>query len=368
MRTLAAGAMPEVLIVTTTFPPAAGGIERLSFRLAAGFERVTARVLALDHPASAAFDAEQSFPVRRVPNEPEGGRRAITNLALATGREVARRRPDAILSMHIRASLLPPLLRHVPTVQYTHAKELTDQPRLARFALRPAAAVIAVSAYTASLARAHGAVAERIRIIPPGADPPTGAEPNRAALPTLITVSRLEDRYKGHDVMLTAMPRIRAAVPGVRWSIVGDGSLRPELEARARSLGVADAVTFHGALADDERDRLLRRAHVFVMPSRVESTTVAGEGFGIAYLEASAHGVAVIAGAEGGALDAVAHEQTGLLVEPRSADAVADAAIALLTDLPRALAYGQAGIERARAFAWPSIVERVEDVILETVR
>jgi phosphatidylinositol alpha-1,6-mannosyltransferase len=360
-------APPEVLIVTPTFPPAPGGIERLSFHLATGFQRLRVRVLALDHPDSAAFDAGQSFALRRVHNQPAGGRRAITHLAVMTVREAIRSRPDAILSMHIRASLVPPLLRGIPTIQYTHAKEMTDQPRLARYALRSAASVIAVSAYTASLATRCGAAPDRLHVIPPGTDPLSIVEVARARAPTLITVSRLEDRYKGHDVVLAAMPRIRAAIPDVRWSIVGDGSLRLELEARTRALGLGDAVTFHGALSDEDRDRALLRSHVFVMPSRVESADAAGDGFGIVFLEASAHGLAVIAGWEGGALDAVRHERTGLLIDPNSPDAVADAAIALLGDLPRAMAYGRAGIEHAGAFTWPSIVERVENVILQTL-
>src|SRR5207253_143715 len=100
--------------------------------------------------------------------------------------------------------------------------------------------------------------------------------------PTIITVARLVDRYKGFDVTIRALPLVRARVPGARWIVVGDGSLRGELQAMADSEGVADCVTFAGALDDAGRDEWLDRADVFVMPSRLMPYGLGGEGFGIA--------------------------------------------------------------------------------------
>jgi phosphatidylinositol alpha-1,6-mannosyltransferase len=51
--------------------------------------------------------------------------------------------------------------------------------------------------------------------------------------PTIVMVARLEDRYKGFDVIIKALPLVRARVPEVRWVVVGEGSLRAELEAMA---------------------------------------------------------------------------------------------------------------------------------------
>jgi len=103
------------------------------------------------------------------------------------------------------------------------------------------------------------------------------------------------------------------------------------------------------------------------MPSRLASNG-GGEGFGIAYLEAGALGVPVVAGNVAGALDAVVDGVTGLLVDPTDHVAVADAITALLLDRERAEQMGRAGAERAKQFAWPRIAGQVEELILSLVR
>ena len=114
-------------------------------------------------------------------------------------------------------------------------------------------------------------------------------------------------------------------MPDVTWTVVGEGSLRPRLEALAAQYGVEAQVRFLGDLSDEERDRWYRSAHVFVMPSRLPPEG-GGEGFGIVYLEAAAHGLPVVAGNVAGARDAVVDGETGLLVDPTDHLEVAAAA------------------------------------------
>ncbi len=77
-----------------------------------------------------------------------------------------------------------------------------------------------------------------------------------------------------------------------------------------------DAIRFLGSVSDEERNLWLRRAHLLAMPSRLPAGGFAGEGFGIAYLEAGAYGKPVVAGNVGGALDSVSDGESGLLVDP----------------------------------------------------
>jgi len=98
------------------------------------------------------------------------------------------------------------------------------------------------------------------------------------------------------------------------------------------------------------------------MPSRLH-----GEGFGIVYLEAGAHGKPVVAGDAGGSREAVQDGTSGLLVDPTDPDAVAEALTTLLLDRELAHRLGQSGAERARAFHWPLIAARVEATLLELV-
>jgi phosphatidyl-myo-inositol dimannoside synthase len=253
----------------------------------------------------------------------------------------------------------------IPYIQYLHGEEVARRRRLAAYAAKRASRVIAVSAYTASLAAGYVG-AGRLRCIPPGVDVPNGCRGVRSERPLVVTVSRLADRFKGHDVMLQALPLIAARVPSVQWIVIGDGPLRQGFERASVAQGLTRLVRFLGAVSDQERDLWLDQAHVFAMPSRLAAFG-GGEGFGIAYLEAGCHMLPVVAGNVGGAVDAVVGGVTGLLVDPTNAVAVADAIADLLLDQRRAEAMGRAGAARARGFSWPTIAKQVEDLFHEVI-
>jgi phosphatidyl-myo-inositol dimannoside synthase len=369
---MAMDAKPRVLVVTPDFPPAHGGIQTLMHRLVTHARRLRCRVVALPAEGAGRFDSSERLDVRRSPFMGPDRRAAVIGLNGRALSEALRFRPDVVLSAHIVASPAAwaiGRLRGTPTVQYLHADELRGRPRLSRFAVTHADAVVAVSSYTERLALGAGAEAAKVHRILNGVDPiPNGAVGARSERPTLLTVARLDSPYKGLDVTMRALPLIRGRVPDARWIVVGDGRLRGMLEARARSLGVQDAVSFQGSVSDEERDRWLARSHVFVMPSRLPASGVGGEGFGIVYLEAGAHGLPVVAGNVGGAVDAVIHGETGLLVDPRDHVALANAVAGLLLDSDRARAIGSMGMRRAEELAWPNVVRRVEEVVLGVAR
>ncbi len=360
----------RVLVLTPDFPPARGGIQVLSHRIVTGFERVEPTVVTLSHPAAPAFDQAQPFRVARVGGRLGGRAPAIAALNLLA-LDVARRvRPHVVLSAHIVVSPPAALLRRwqgLPWVQYVHAKEVGTRPGLARFALSRADSTIAVSDYACSLARDAHAPPARVHRIHPGVDlgapPPSPRRPQTR--PTIVTIARLEDRYKGHDVMLRALPLVRAQVPDVLWAVIGEGPLRSLLEQRASALGLDGCVRFLGGVDDAARDAWLERAHVFAMVSRLPARGFAGEGFGIVYLEANARGLPVVAGAAGGAVDAVVDGETGLLVDPEDHVAVARALTRLLTDPELSERLGTAGRERAQSFAWPRVAREVEQLLLD---
>jgi phosphatidylinositol alpha-1,6-mannosyltransferase len=277
----------------------------------------------------------------------------------------ARFRPDVVISGHAVASPAAAVIQAItrtPMLQYLHADEARQRPRLLRFAVKRAAAVIAVSRHARDLALAAGCEPDRVRVIHPGVDAAPDRQEPQSERPTMITVARLQVDYKGHDTLIRSLPEIRRRIPDVHWFVVGDGDLRAHLEQLATDGGVRDAITFAGHVSEAERDRLLDSSHVFAMPSRMPGGG-GGEGFGIVYLEAGAHGLPVVAGAVGGALDAVVDGETGLLVDPTDEAAVADAVVELLTDRELAERLGEAGAEQARRLTWRRHAKAVEDLI-----
>ncbi len=364
----APGAPLRVLVVTPDFPPLGGGIQLLIERVVQHLEDCEVRVLTLDHAEAEAFDRTSNLHIRRVGRVGGDHRRAVLRLNVAAVAEAVRFRPDVILSAHAIVSLGPRLLRkvlRVPLVQYVLADEIRVRRRLVVGAVGAAEATIAISRYTYDLVAETGAELDRVHIIHPGVDLPDGTVAERSATPTLLTVASLLFRYKGHDMMVRAMPLIRACVPGARWVVIGDGPFRPALESAIAAHGLEDCVELLGRVDDDVRNAWLDRAGVFCMPSRVPAAGLGGEGFGIVYMEASAHGLPPVGGNVAGALDAVVDGSTGLLVDPTDYLAIADAAIEILANPERAAAMAAAGREYAAEHSWTRIAGEVEALLRE---
>lgn len=155
------------------------------------------------------------------------------------------------------------------------------------------------------------------------------------------TVSRLDEPKKGLAVMLRALADLAGqdGIPAWQWLLVGDGPARDRLRSLASELGLSGQVLFAG-MRDDVAS-VLPVMDIFVCPSLYE-------GFGIAIVEAMAAGRPVVASAVGGIPEIVVHEDTGLLVPPGDAAALAGALATLLTHPGQARAMGARGQARAR--------------------
>jgi phosphatidylinositol alpha-1,6-mannosyltransferase len=362
----------RVLLVTPDFPPALGGIQLLLHGLARHLA-ADVRVVTLHPSGRRSSDAgepsaDRNMQVRRVRAGRSGHRLDVARLNATAIAEAIRHRPDVVVSGHVVTAPAARLLSarlSVPYVQYVYAAEVSRRPRVARLAMAGAAAVLAVSEHSAALARGAGAPEGRVHVVHPGVDMKSASAKQSDTIPTLLTVARLADLYKGHDVILRAAPLVAARVPGVRWLVVGGGPLLDVYRSTAAATAADGVVRFTGAVSDTERDVLLGGAHVFALPSREGRS--GGEGFGIVYLEASLHGLPAIAGDMGGARDAVVDGVTGLLVDATDHVAVAAAACRLLLDPPFARRLGAAGRERAETYTWTRMADQVLDVLTAAV-
>jgi radical SAM protein with 4Fe4S-binding SPASM domain len=224
--------------------------------------------------------------------------------------------------------------------------------------LRAADAVIAVSAFSASISQAAGARRSRIDVVENGTDcarfVPGPRDASLAARlgiapgdEVVLTVSRLVGR-KGHGTALRALAQLLRERPKALYVYTGKNPvLSAELDALARELGVGHRVRAAGVVADQELPALYRLARVFALLSDESPTDV--EGFGVALLEAAASGLPVVGTRTGGIPEALADGSTGLLVAPGDARATAEAIAALLADPVRARAMGERGRKRAAA-------------------
>jgi len=203
-------------------------------------------------------------------------------------------------------------------------------PWLARRILRRARLTLCASNALADAARELGA--QEVRVIGSGVElPPSVGE--EAKPPEVLYAGRLSAEKGILDLLA-------AADNGMKLTIAGDGPLRER---------VPDALGF---VTHDQLGPLYQRAAVVAVPSH-------REGFGVVCAEAMAHGRPVVAGAVGGLLDLVVHEETGLLVPPRDVQALREALHRLLADEKLRARLGANARRRAEeTLSWDRVTDR----------
>ena len=245
-----------------------------------------------------------------------------------------------------------------------HGAEVTVPARLPlaamvlRRTLAGAEVVISASRYAASEARRLCPDMAPDHYVPPGVDVdrfvPLSGERRRAARRRfgvgdeeimILSVSRLVPR-KGMDRLIEAVARLAPGRPPIRLLIAGAGRDSGRLTRLVRRTGAPARLL--GRVAEGELADLYGAADLFAMLCRRRWLGLEQEGFGIVFLEAAAAGVAQVAGASGGAAEAVEHGAGGLVVsDPADAVAVAEALASLLDDPERRRRLGSTARRRA---------------------
>ncbi|MEA3077050.1 MAG: hypothetical protein QOF60_1958 [Actinomycetota bacterium] len=210
-----------------------------------------------------------------------------------------------------------------------------------------------------------GAQIERIVGRPPGSvrvihngvpetlPPPTDELPKGRVI--VGAVGRLTPE-KGFDDLL----RAAAGVPDIAVVIVGTGPDGERLASLGQSLGIADRLTLTGWVLDSRE--YLCAYDVLALPSHVE-------GFPLVTLEALLAGIPVIASDVGGVSEAVRHDDTGLLIQPRDVDGLRAALLRTVGDLPAARALAARGQRLVREqFVAPVMARKFEALYEELIR
>jgi phosphatidyl-myo-inositol dimannoside synthase len=239
--------------------------------------------------------------------------------------KVAARQPSVVLANHPNlapvAMAMRMFSRQSRVVVMTYGIDVWEAlPPLRRAALRRATAVTSCSTYTAQkLVSVQHVARDRVFHIPLSLDPEfmelAESAPGLPAPPgfpegrIILAVGRwaANERYKGLDHLIQALPELQRQTKNLYLVAVGDGDDRPRFEALARETGVANSVIFLRGLSRADLVSCFARCDVFALPS-------AGEGFGYVFVEAMALGKPTIGGAHGGTPDIIQDGDTGYLV------------------------------------------------------
>lgn len=204
------------------------------------------------------------------------------------------------------------------------------------------------SAISKSLTKKSASTMQKIA---PGIDVEHFREVDSSALRTslgltdkrvIVSVGRLVHR-KGQDFLIESMPQILQHVPNAHLLLVGQGPYKDHLEKLVAKHSLEKNVSFIGRIQYMDLPSYICVGDIFAMPSRSRFAGLEVEGLGIVYLEASACGLPVIAGASGGAPDAVVEGITGFVVDGTDTAQIAQKAVKLLLDEKLRRSMGSAG-------------------------
>ena len=247
---------------------------------------------------------------------------------------------------------------HGGDVSKTRNWRHTVQARRWPSVVAAAARFVCVSQAVAELASAHDVPDSKLTVLPIGVELPHHAPAPPAGAGSFLFVGRFVPK-KGIEILAAAIRHLHASGTSIRIVCVGDGPLRPVLEAAARDTG---SVELAGWLSPEAVARRMAEAWALLVPSVVAPDGDA-EGLPSVIPEAMAQACPVIGSAEGGIAEAVEHEKTGLLVPPRDALALAGAMRRLASEWELRHALGRA----AFSFASERLNARVQSAALENL-
>jgi glycosyltransferase involved in cell wall biosynthesis len=281
--------------------------------------------------------------VRQIRPRALDGAAFYTLLPIRVAREIRDFRPDVVLAQGGQETALALLGRMLAGVQTRVVADIHGDPAaptrlygsrlrkglaplgdaLARRGLRRADGVRTVSDFTSGVVRDAGAEPSATFAAFMDLDPFLEREPTPLPeRPTALFVGVLE-RYKAVDVLADAWRLAASRVPEATLHLVGRGTLREVVTRLVADL--PEQTRWTDVLSTEGVARALDEATVLVLPSR-------SEGLGRVVVEAFCRGRGVVASRVGGIPDLVADGQTGLLVPPGDAQALADALVQVLSD------------------------------------
>ncbi len=276
------------------------------------------------------------------------------------------------------AAALPKNMPFILSVFGTWAIRPLESPAQRLFfapAFRKANKIISISQFTRDW-MAQLMELPPTEVLPGGVHPEKFQHPIQADLPdwvgrepVALSVGAVKPR-KGIHVALEAVALARQKIPNLHYAIAGNEHEMPdyttELKARIAELGLQEWVHFLGQLPPySTLVAWYQQADVFLLPSVNQGSSF--EGLGFVFLEAAAAGTPAIGTYGCGAMEAVVHEETGLLVPQNDPQATSDALVRLLTD--KALYEKAAANAPAHAehLSWGNLSQRVVEIYRETL-
>jgi glycosyltransferase involved in cell wall biosynthesis len=302
-------------------------------------------------------------PIEGIPTTiyPRSGRFAYLRYAGQAAKEARAFRPDLVHCHYAYGFGLWTLrMKFNPTIVSVWGSDVVNISSVSRFMVRRT--LNAATSITATGQFLHAKAVEicpeaqsKILVIPFGVTTPALPPPMPEGPVRLCFLKEHRTVY-APDVLVEAFAQARRQIPDLLLTLAGVGDMTEQLRRRIAELGLSAAVEFPGFIDRRQLISFLSSHHILVMPSRMES-------FGVAALEASASARPVIATNVGGIPEVVRDGETGVLVEPENADALAAAITQLAGDRDKMKRLGLAGYEFVKeTYRWERNLDQMCDL------
>ena len=357
------------LIVTRSYPPILGGMQNLMWGLSNELSKnYMIKVFADYENNHKTFDEKASFSIERI-----GGPKLLRKYrkAYLINEFINNNKVKGIIADHWKS--LENLKSDKNKYCLVHGKEINHDKgssfnkRILKV-LNNTKKIIANSEYTKNLAIEIGVNEEKIIVINPGIDSFVELEKKildkvesllSVKSPRLITVSRF-DKRKNHEKIIMALRNLKQIYPDIVYICIGYGEEEQNIKNLVKELDLEGQVMFFKDISNDLKNALVAKSNIFVMPSIIHKKSV--EGFGIAYVEASQYGIPSIGGKDGGASDAIQHEESGLICDGNDLDDIYSSINSMLEN-KKYLQYGKAAKNNVSKFYWPNIIEEYKKIL-----
>ena len=357
------------LIITRNFPPEIGGMQILMWGLSNSLAKYGAvKVFAENHKDAIDHDKNVKYKIERV-----GGlkifrkfRKAnLINEYLKENKSITTVIADHWKSLEKINSYL---LKNKKTICLIHSKEInhpidTKLNKRVLESLSKTNYIISNSNFTKKLAVNLNLNEEKIIVINPGIEKnvvPTKENIQIAnelfnnSFPKLITVSRF-DKRKNHEKVIMTIRNLKEKFPNIKYLCIGYGVEESNLRQLVKQLKIEDAVIFKKNISPNLKSAFLLQSDLFIMPSIIHKKSV--EGFGISFIEAAQQGTASIGGKDGGASDAIMHEETGLICDGNDLNSIYESVLKILEN-DKYKIYGESAKEFSKQFDWDTIIKK----------
>ena len=357
------------LIVTRSFPPELGGMQSLMWDLSKELSKnYLIKVFADYQDGHKEFDEKVNFSIERV-----GGIKFLRKIRKAqlVNEFLKENKVQGIIADHWKSLELINTDKKkyclIHGKEINHPKGSSLNKRVVKV-LNNVEKVIANSEYTKNLAINNGVNKDKVTVINPGVDP--AKELNKKSLekvesllkiksPRLITVSRF-DKRKNHEKVIMAIRNLKQIYPDIVYICIGYGDEEENIKDLVKELDLGSQVMFFKDISSDLKNSLIAKSDIFVMPSIIHKTSV--EGFGIAYVEAAQYGVPSLGGKDGGASDAINHDQTGLICDGNNLDDIYSSLNSMIEN-KKYHVFGKNAKEYVSKFQWEKIIEEYKKIL-----